>query len=206
MDVHHICCFIVFSIYFLFIFLLMIIFMFYRTTIMPLVSPLFLASVASLTLTMTTIDATIKLLQQMKILPTTGTCSSCYSSSGSYKTEGLYHYFRCTTCKKKPFCTTLCWAIATHCCTTLFCSCTNSATVIGPTILWSRRRFYLKRDTRRNICQGKRSTSGSRTSGCCAWGRRRAALQKLEERGTWSSWTRACHTAPESVKRVKSSA
>ena len=101
MDVHHICNFIVFSIYFLFIFLLMIIFMFYRTTIMPLVSPLFLASVASLTLTMTTIDATIKLLQQMKILPTTGTCSSCYSSSGSYKTEGLYHYFRCTTCKKK---------------------------------------------------------------------------------------------------------
>ena len=101
MDVHHICNFIVFSIYFLFIFLLMIIFMFYRTTIMALVSPLFLASVASLTLTMTTIDATIKLLQQMKILPTTGTCSSCYSSSGSYKTEGLYHYFRCTTCKKK---------------------------------------------------------------------------------------------------------
>ena len=101
MDVHHICNFIVFSIYFLFIFLLMFIFMFYRTTIMPLVSPLFLASVASLTLTMTTIDATIKLLQQMKILPTTGTCSSCYSSSGSYKTEGLYHYFRCTTCKKK---------------------------------------------------------------------------------------------------------
>ena len=97
MDVHHICNFIVFSIYFLFIFLLMIIFMFYRTTIMALVSPLFLASVASLTLTMTT----IKLLQQMKILPTTGTCSSCYSSSGSYKTEGLYHYFRCTTCKKK---------------------------------------------------------------------------------------------------------
>ena len=97
MDVHHICCFIVFSIYFLFIFLLMIIFMFYRTTIMALVSPLFLASVASLTLTMTT----IKLLQKMKILPTTGTCSSCYSSSGSYKTEGLYHYFRCTTCKKK---------------------------------------------------------------------------------------------------------
>ena len=76
-------------------------FMFYRTTIMALVSPLFLASVASLTLAMTTIDATIKLLQQIKILPTTGTCSSCYSSSGSYKTERLYHYFRCTTCKKK---------------------------------------------------------------------------------------------------------
>ena len=35
---------------------------------MALVSPLFLASVASLTLAMTTIDATIKLLQQMKIL------------------------------------------------------------------------------------------------------------------------------------------
>ena len=101
MDVHHICCFIVFSIHFLFIFLLMIIFMFYRTTIMALVSPLFLASVASLTLAMTTIDATIKLLQQMKILPTSGTCSSCFSSSGSYKTDGLYHYFRCTTCKKK---------------------------------------------------------------------------------------------------------
>ena len=55
-------------------------FMFYRTTIMALVSPLFLASVASLTLAMTTIDATIKLLQQMKILPTSGTCSSCSSS------------------------------------------------------------------------------------------------------------------------------
>ena len=50
-------------------------FMFYRTTIMALVSPLFLASVASLTLAMTTIDATIKLLQQMKILPTSGTCT-----------------------------------------------------------------------------------------------------------------------------------
>ena len=68
---------------------------------MALVSPLFLASVASLTLAMTTIDATIKLLQQMKILPTSGTCSSCFSSSGSYKTEGLYHYLRCTPCKKK---------------------------------------------------------------------------------------------------------
>jgi hypothetical protein len=28
----------------------------------------------------------------------------------------------------------------------------------------------------------------------------------LEERGTWWSRTRACHTAPESVKRVKNSA
>ena len=63
--------------------------MFYRTTIMAIVSPLFVASVASLTLAMTTIGATINLLQQMKILPSSGTCSSCNSPSGSYKTEGL---------------------------------------------------------------------------------------------------------------------
>ena len=43
--------------------------MLYRTAIMADVSPLFVASVASLTLAMTTIGATINLLQQMKILP-----------------------------------------------------------------------------------------------------------------------------------------
>ena len=56
---------------------------------MAIVSPLFVASVASLTLAMTTIGATINLLQQMKILPSSGTCSICNSPSGSYKTEGL---------------------------------------------------------------------------------------------------------------------
>ena len=50
--------------------------MFYRTTIMAIVSPLFVASVASLTLAMTTIGATINLLQHMKILRSSGTCSS----------------------------------------------------------------------------------------------------------------------------------
>ena len=48
---------------------------------MAIVSPLFVASVASLTLAMTTIGATINLLQQMKILPFSGTCSSCNSPS-----------------------------------------------------------------------------------------------------------------------------
>ena len=71
--------------------------MFYRTTIMAIVSPLFVASVASLTLAMTTIGATINLLQQMKILPSSGTCSSCNSPSGSYKTEGLYPRLATTT-------------------------------------------------------------------------------------------------------------
>ena len=50
--------------------------MFYRITIMAIVSPLFVASVASLTLAMTTIGATINLLQHMKILRSSGTCSS----------------------------------------------------------------------------------------------------------------------------------
>ena len=66
-----------------------------------MVKPLFVASIASLTLTMTSITSTITLLQQMGILPTVGTCSSCSSSTGSYKSEGLYNYFRCSKCKKK---------------------------------------------------------------------------------------------------------
>ena len=65
-----------------------------------MVKPLFVASIASLTLTMTSITSTITLLQQMGILPTVLTCSSCSSSTGSYKSEGLY-YFRCSKCKKK---------------------------------------------------------------------------------------------------------
>ena len=28
-------------------------------------------------------------------------CSSCSSSTGTYKLEGLYNYFRCSNCKKK---------------------------------------------------------------------------------------------------------
>ena len=51
-------------------------FMFYRTAIMAIVSALFLASEASLTLVITTIGATINLLQHMKILRSSGTCSS----------------------------------------------------------------------------------------------------------------------------------
>ena len=51
---------------------------------------LFVTSVASLTLAMTTIGATINLLQQMKILPSSGTSGSCNSPSGSYMTESLY--------------------------------------------------------------------------------------------------------------------
>ena len=72
-------------------------FLFYRTAIMAIVSPLFVASLASLTLAMTTIGATINLLQQMKILPLSGTCSSCNSPSGSYKTDGLYPMLATTT-------------------------------------------------------------------------------------------------------------
>ena len=68
---------------------------------MILVKPLFVASIASLTLMMTTIASTVQLLQQMGILPAVGTCSNCSSSTGSYKSEGLYNYFRCSYCKKK---------------------------------------------------------------------------------------------------------
>ena len=71
--------------------------MFYRTMIMTIVSPLFVASVASLTLATTTISATINLLQQRKILPSSGTYSSCNSPSGSFKTEGLYPRLATTT-------------------------------------------------------------------------------------------------------------
>ena len=68
---------------------------------MSLVKPLFVASIASLTLMMTSMSSTINLLQQMGILPTLGTCSNCSSPTGAYKSEGLYNYFRCSNCKKK---------------------------------------------------------------------------------------------------------
>ena len=60
-----------------------------------------MASIASLTLMMTSMSSTINLLQQMGILPTLGTCSNCSSQTGAYKSEGLYNYFRCSNCKKK---------------------------------------------------------------------------------------------------------
>ena len=68
---------------------------------MSLVKPLFVASIASLTLMMTSMSSTIDLLQQMGIIPTLGTCCNCSSPTGAYKSEGLYNYFRCTNCKKK---------------------------------------------------------------------------------------------------------
>ena len=68
---------------------------------MSLVKPLFVASIASLTLMMTSVSATIDLLQQMGILPTVGTCSNCSSPTGGYKSDGLYNCFRCSNCKKK---------------------------------------------------------------------------------------------------------
>ena len=68
---------------------------------MSLVKPLFVASIASLTLMMTSMSSTINLLQQMGILQTLGTCSNCSSPTGAYKSEGLYNYFRCSNCKKK---------------------------------------------------------------------------------------------------------
>ena len=68
---------------------------------MSLVKPLFVASIASLTLVMTSMASTIQLLQQMGILPAFGTCSNCSSPTGAYKSEGLYNYFRCSNCKKK---------------------------------------------------------------------------------------------------------
>ena len=70
---------------------------------MAIMSPLFVASVASLTLAMTTIGATINLLQQMKIhLPCLGTSSSCNSTrqdwgpllqSGNYNHEEYMYLF-----------------------------------------------------------------------------------------------------------------
>ena len=52
---------------------------------MSLVKPLFVASIASLTLMMTSMSSTIDLLQQMGIQPTLGTCSNCSSPIGAYK-------------------------------------------------------------------------------------------------------------------------
>ena len=54
---------------------------------MAIKSSLFVASVASLTLAMTTIGATINLLQQMKILPSSGTFSSCNCTRHDYNHE-----------------------------------------------------------------------------------------------------------------------
>ena len=69
---------------------------------MAIMSPLFVASVASLTLAMTTIGATINLLQQKKILPCLSTSSSCNSTrqdwgplpqSGNYNHEEYMYLF-----------------------------------------------------------------------------------------------------------------
>ena len=57
-----------------------------------MVKPLFVASIASLTLVMTSMASTIQLLHQMGILPTFGTCSNCSSPTGAYKLDGLYNY------------------------------------------------------------------------------------------------------------------
>ena len=57
-----------------------------------MVKPLFVASIASLTLVMTSMASTIQLLQQMGILPAFGTCSNCSSPTGAYKLDGLYNY------------------------------------------------------------------------------------------------------------------
>ena len=56
---------------------------------------------AFLTLMMTSMSSTINRLQQMRILPTLGTCSNCSSPTGAFKSEGLYNYFWCSNCKKK---------------------------------------------------------------------------------------------------------
>ena len=61
----------------------------------------FVASLASLTLRMVTIASTICLLQEMEILPTTATCSTCHTSMGQYKTNHHYHYFECGKCHHK---------------------------------------------------------------------------------------------------------
>ena len=60
---------------------------------MSLVKPLFVASIASLTLMMTSMSSTINLLQQIGILPT-----------GAYKSEGLYNYFRCSNLNAQGVC------------------------------------------------------------------------------------------------------
>ena len=64
---------------------------------------LFVANLALLPLAMTSMASTIQLLQQMGILPEVGTCSTCSFSTGAYtyKSEGMYNYFRCSNCKKK---------------------------------------------------------------------------------------------------------
>ena len=64
----------------------------YTTSMMSLVKPLFVASIASLTLVMTSMASTIQLLQQMGILPAFGTCSNCSSPTGAYKSDVLYNY------------------------------------------------------------------------------------------------------------------
>ena len=62
------------------------------TSVMSLVKSLFVASIASLTLAMTSRASTIQLMQQMRILPAFGTCSNCSLPTGAYKSDGLYNY------------------------------------------------------------------------------------------------------------------
>ena len=125
---------------------------------MSLVKPLFVASIASLTLMMTSMGSTIKLLQQMGILPSVGTCCNCSSPTGAFKSEGLYNYFRCCNCKRKQS--------LLH--DTVL---SNSNTTLRDFVLLmyqfcNSHRTY---DTvTKETCRRTPSTSGSPTSGCFA--------------------------------------
>ena len=67
---------------------------------MGLVRPLFVASIALLTLMMTSMGSTIQLLRQMGILVAVGTCSNCSSSTGTREAVQLLP-LQFAICKKK---------------------------------------------------------------------------------------------------------
>jgi hypothetical protein len=58
----------------------------------------FHASIASLALRMTTVFATIAMLQMMVILQERRECPGCLSELGPYKNNVNYNYFECRPC------------------------------------------------------------------------------------------------------------
>ena len=112
---------------------------------MSLFKPLFVTSIASLTLMMTSISSTIDLLQKMGILPTLGTCSNwCLQVGGAAPTAR-----RSSHC-----CRTVSSATATPSCMILSFSCMSFATVITHIIQLQRKLSCLRRAARRLTCRG----------------------------------------------------
>ena len=71
-----------------------------RETILTM-KVLFEANMAALIMRFASIISTVKLQQDIAILPVTQACTRCNACLKSMKVNGNYNYFECISCKKK---------------------------------------------------------------------------------------------------------